>query len=88
MSNGWCHSGVDGRGTRRPLTEHQSGEYLDQLAIMEFMDHLDPDPADDARRFYLVDYVHLSDANFENYYVFATPEQATVLEKELGLDLR
>ncbi|REK84916.1 hypothetical protein DY245_40620 [Streptomyces inhibens] len=69
-------------------TEHQSDEYLDHLAIMEFIDHVDPDPGDDTRRFYLVQFVRLRDANYESYFVFATPEQATVLEKELGLDLR
>ncbi|WP_411135534.1 hypothetical protein [Streptomyces sp. C10] len=69
-------------------TEHRSHRYLDHLAIMEFIDHVDPDPGDDARRFHLVQFVYLRDANYDSYYVFATPEQATVLEKELGLDLR
>ncbi|MGY5128204.1 hypothetical protein [Streptomyces nigrescens] len=68
-------------------TEHQSHRYLDHLAIMEFIGHVDPDPGDDTRRFYLVEFVHLRNANYDSYYVFATPEQATVLEKELGLDL-
>ncbi|TXC96106.1 hypothetical protein [Streptomyces sp. ISID311] len=69
-------------------TEHQSDDYLDHLAIMEFIGHVDPDPGDDPRRFYLVQFVYLKDANYDSYYVFATPEQAAVLEKELGLDLR
>ncbi|MCX4637508.1 hypothetical protein OG775_20575 [Streptomyces platensis] len=69
-------------------TEHQSFDYLDHLAISEFIGHVDPDPGDDTRRFYLADFVHLRNAPYESYYVFATPEQATVLEKELGLDLR
>lgn len=69
-------------------TEHYSSDYLDQLAITEFIGHVDPDPGDDARRFHLVDFVHLRDGGYDNYYVFATPEQATVLEKELGLELR
>ncbi|WP_145787086.1 hypothetical protein [Kitasatospora atroaurantiaca] len=69
-------------------TEHQSDEYLDHLAIAEFIGHVDPDPGDDTRRFHLVDFVRLRDSNYDSYYVFATPEQATVLEKELGLELR
>ncbi|QEV50690.1 hypothetical protein CP981_02520 [Streptomyces platensis] len=69
-------------------TEHHSFDYLDHLAISEFIGHVDPDPGDDTRRFYLADFVHLREATYESYYVFATPEQATVLEKELGLDLR
>lgn len=69
-------------------TEHRSHKYLDHLAIMEFIDHVDPDPGDDARRFYQVQFVCLREASYDSYYVFATPEQATVLEKELGLDLR
>ncbi|MFJ3950900.1 hypothetical protein ACIPXV_12745 [Streptomyces libani] len=69
-------------------TEHRSHRYLDHLAIMEFIDHVDPDPGDDARRFHQVQFVYLREANYDSYYVFATPEQATVLEKELGLDLR
>lgn len=31
--------------------------------------------------------MHLRDNGYESYFVFATPEQATVLEKELGLEL-
>ncbi|MFI1497247.1 hypothetical protein [Streptomyces platensis] len=69
-------------------TEHHSFDYLDHLAISEFIGHVDPGPGDDSRRFYFVDFVRLRDATFDSYYVFATPEQATVLEKELGLDLR
>ncbi|USA04693.1 hypothetical protein NCG97_35260 [Streptomyces lydicamycinicus] len=69
-------------------TEHHSFDYLDHLAISEFMGHVDPDPDDDTRRFYLADFVYLREATYDSYYVFATPEQATVLEKELGLDLR
>ncbi|MFD5394308.1 hypothetical protein ACFWJW_08770 [Streptomyces sp. NPDC127097] len=69
-------------------TEHHSFDYLDHLAISEFIGHVDPDPGDDTRRFYLADFVHLREATYDSYYVFATPEQATVLEKELGLDLR
>ncbi|MET9515776.1 hypothetical protein [Streptomyces sp. NPDC002994] len=69
-------------------TEHTSDDYLDHLAIVEFIDHVDPDPGDDTRRFYMVDFVRLRDASYETYFVFATPEQAAVLEKELGLHLR
>ncbi|MGA5566685.1 hypothetical protein ACPCUV_36725 [Streptomyces platensis] len=69
-------------------TEHYSYDYLDHLAISEFIGHVDPDPGDDTRRFYLADFVHLREAPYDSYYVFATPEQATVLEKELGLELR
>ncbi|MFH8569349.1 hypothetical protein [Streptomyces sp. NPDC017993] len=68
-------------------TDHQSDEYLDQLAIMDFIGHVDPDPGDDPRRFYVADYVRLKDANYDNYFVFASPEQATALEKQLGLQL-
>jgi len=68
-------------------TEHQSDDYLDHLAIGEFIGHVDPDPGDDTRRFYLVQFVRLRNANYDSYFVFATPEQATVLEKELGLEL-
>ncbi|MGW0732135.1 hypothetical protein [Streptomyces sp. NPDC002851] len=69
-------------------TEHMSDEYLDHLAISEMIGHVDPDPGDDPRRFYLASFVRLRDANFDSYFVFATPEQADVLEKELGLELR
>ncbi|MFI0220876.1 hypothetical protein [Streptomyces lydicus] len=69
-------------------TDHQSDDYLDHLAIMEFIGHVDPDPGDDPRRFHLVQFVRLMETNFETYFVFATPEQATVLEKELGLAMR
>ncbi|WP_251061402.1 hypothetical protein [Streptomyces sp. ISL-100] len=69
-------------------TEHTSDDYLDHLAIVEFIDHVDPDPGHDTRRFYVVQFVRLRDANYETYFVFATPEQAAVLEKELGLELR
>ncbi|WP_280698517.1 hypothetical protein [Kitasatospora sp. GP82] len=69
-------------------TEHQSDDYLDHAAIVEFISHVDPDPGDDTRRFYWVRFVRLRDANYESYFVLATPEQATVLEKELGLELR
>lgn len=68
-------------------TEHQSDDYLDHLAISEFMSHLDPDPGGDPRRFHQVEFVHLRNGGYESYFVFATPEQATVLEKELGLQL-
>jgi hypothetical protein len=69
-------------------TEHQSEEYLDHLAIMEFMDHVDPDPGGDPRRFHLVDFVWLQEGGgYETYFVFATPGQAAALERELGLDL-
>ncbi|MFJ9413237.1 hypothetical protein ACIRPT_03605 [Streptomyces sp. NPDC101227] len=67
--------------------EHASEEYLDHLAIMEFMHHLDPDPGDDPRRFRQVDFVRLKDSGYDSYFVLVTPEQATVLEKELGLEL-
>ena len=43
---------------------------------------------DDTRRFYLADFVHLREATYESYYVFATPEQATVLEKDAALRRR
>ncbi|MFI2188601.1 hypothetical protein [Streptomyces sioyaensis] len=69
-------------------TEHESDDYLDHMAIAEFIGHADPDPGDDTRRFHLVQFVRLKDTNYDSYFVFATPEQATVLEKELGLQLR
>ena len=68
-------------------TDHQSDEYLDQLAVMEFIGHVDPDPAVDPRHFHVADSVHLTDGGDDNYFVFASPEQATVLEKRLGLQL-
>ncbi|MEU8686351.1 hypothetical protein [Streptomyces sp. NPDC048611] len=68
-------------------TEHQSHDYLDHLAVMHLMGHADPDPGENPRRFYFVDFVRLRNGGYESYYVFATPEQASVLEKELGLDL-
>ncbi|MGE7438534.1 MULTISPECIES: hypothetical protein [Kitasatospora] len=68
--------------------EHQSDEYLDHLAITEFIGHVDPDPGDDTRRFYLVHFVRLRDSNYDSYFVFATPEQSAQLERELGLELR
>ncbi|MER6305878.1 hypothetical protein [Streptomyces sp. NPDC001657] len=68
-------------------TEHESDDYLDHLAILEFIDHLDPDPEDDPRRFYVVQFVHIRPSTYDSYYLFATPEQATVLEKQLGLEL-
>ncbi|MEU9124523.1 hypothetical protein AB0C96_32530 [Streptomyces sp. NPDC048506] len=68
--------------------EHASGDYLDLLAVMECIGHVDPDPGDDPRRFHLVEFVRLVETTFDTYFVYATPEQATVLEKELGLDLR
>jgi hypothetical protein len=71
-----------------PRTEHESDDYFDHLAIVEFIGHVDPDPGEDTRRFYLVQFVRLRDTNYESYVVFATPEQASVLEKELGLELR
>ncbi|MFG2828350.1 hypothetical protein ACGFWI_12935 [Streptomyces sp. NPDC048434] len=69
-------------------TEHQSDDYLDHLAIMEFIGHVDPDPGGDTRRFHLVDFVRLANSNYDSYFVFATPEEATVLSKALGLKLR
>ncbi|MGW1375024.1 hypothetical protein ACWD6P_12230 [Streptomyces sp. NPDC002446] len=68
-------------------TEHQSDRYLDHLAITELIDHIDPDPGDDTRRFHLVQFVHRGEFTCESHFVFATPEQAAVLEKELGLEL-
>jgi hypothetical protein len=68
-------------------TDHQSDEYLDQLAVMDFIGHVDPDPGVDPRRFYVADFVRLKDSNYDTYFVFASPEQATVLEKRLGLQL-
>lgn len=69
-------------------TEHRSAEYLDHLAIVEFIGHLDPDPGGDPRRFRLVDHVRLGDGGYETYFAFVTPEQAAALERELGLELR
>lgn len=69
-------------------TEHDSDEYLDHLAITEFIGHVDPDPDDDPRRFHLVQFVRLRESNYDSYFLFATPEQATVLEKQLGLEMR
>lgn len=69
------------------LTEHQSDEYLDHLAISEMIRHVEPDPGDDPRRFYQADFVHLRNGGYDSYFVFATPEQADVLEKQLGLEL-
>lgn len=68
-------------------TEHLSDRYLDHLAISEFIDHVDPDPGDDMRRFHWIDFVHLGNGGYGSYFVFATPEQAAVLEKQLGLEL-
>ncbi|MFJ9411701.1 hypothetical protein [Streptomyces sp. NPDC101393] len=68
--------------------EHESDDYLDHMAIIECIGHVDPDPGTDPRRFYWADFVRLKDATHETSFVFATPGQAAVLEKELGLNLR
>lgn len=67
--------------------DHPSDEYIDHLAVMEFIGHADPDPADDPRRFRTGDFVRLRDMNYESYYVLATDEQAAALERELGVVL-
>jgi hypothetical protein len=59
--------------------EHQSEEYLDQLAVFEFIDRLEPG-GDDARRFRALD-----GDDVGAVYVLATPEQVRVLELEFGL---
>ncbi|BFV56510.1 hypothetical protein KCMC57_up16140 [Kitasatospora sp. CMC57] len=69
-------------------TEHRSDDYLDHAAVADFFGHLDPDPGVDPRRFHLVRFVRLGDVNHETTFVFATPEQARLLERELGLELR
>ncbi|MGW9077188.1 hypothetical protein [Streptomyces kronopolitis] len=71
-------------------TEHPSEDYLDHLAIMELIGHADPDPGpgDDGRRFHHVRFVRLKYSSYDSYFAFATPEQAAVLHKELGLELR
>ncbi|WP_057241068.1 MULTISPECIES: hypothetical protein [unclassified Kitasatospora] len=68
-------------------TEHQSDEYLDHLAIVEFIGHVDPDPGTDPRRFHMVDFVRQPNGVYETYFVFATPEQAAGLARELGVEL-
>ncbi|WP_329113787.1 hypothetical protein [Streptomyces sp. NBC_01465] len=69
-------------------TEHLSDDYLDILAIVEVIGHVDPDPGEDTRRFHLVDFQRRSNVTYDTYFAFATPEQAAVLERELGLELR
>ncbi|MFD8543092.1 hypothetical protein [Streptomyces sp. NPDC059649] len=69
-------------------TEHESDDYLDHMAIMEFIGHVDPDPDDDPRRFHLVQFVRRRESNYDSYFLFATPDQATALEKQLGLEMR
>ncbi|MEE4422441.1 hypothetical protein [Streptomyces nigrescens] len=67
-------------------TEHQSNEYLDRVAIAEFIGHVDSDPGDDTRRFHLAAFARLKDSDYTSHFVFATPGQAIVPGKELGLD--
>ncbi|WNV86477.1 hypothetical protein [Umezawaea sp. Da 62-37] len=59
--------------------EHRSEEYLDQLAVFEFIDRLEPG-GDDPRRFHALDGVDVGAV-----YVLATPEQARALEVEFGI---
>lgn len=68
-------------------TDHQSDRYLDHLAVDQLMDHVNPKTDEDTRRFHYVDFVRREHGTYDSYYVFASPEQAAVLEKELGLDL-
>ncbi|WP_309117661.1 hypothetical protein [Saccharothrix sp.] len=72
----------------RPVSisaEHYSDEYLDHLAATEAVDELNPG---DARTFRLVDFARERNRGYETILTLATPEQAAVLEENLGLKLR
>ncbi|SMD25457.1 hypothetical protein [Kibdelosporangium aridum] len=60
--------------------EHMSDEYMDHLAVYEFIHLLEPD---DDRRFHAMP---LRDSGEDSYYVLATDEQAKTLTDRLGLD--
>ncbi|MBT2211697.1 hypothetical protein [Actinomadura sp. NEAU-AAG7] len=65
------------------VVEHESGEHLDLLTVMECIDDLEPGGAD-PRMFYALPG---EDAEDDDVYVLATPAQARVLHDEFGLDL-
>ncbi|MDL4777174.1 hypothetical protein [Actinomadura xylanilytica] len=63
--------------------EHQPGDCLDQLTIMECIGDLEPGGAD-PRMFYELPGLDVCE---DDVYVLATPEQARALRGEFGLDL-
>ncbi|MDI3387604.1 hypothetical protein QIS99_15545 [Streptomyces sp. B-S-A8] len=67
--------------------DHLSDRYLDHLAVPEIVGHVDPDPEVDRRRFRVGDHVRLQDGGGDTFMVFATDEQAELLEKALGVEL-
>ncbi|WP_067465431.1 hypothetical protein [Actinomadura macra] len=65
------------------VLEHESGEQLDLLTVMECIDDLEPGGADPRMFYALPGEEHDED----DVYVLATPEQARALHDEFGLDL-
>lgn len=64
--------------------EHESDEYVDQAAVAEQINDLDPG-GDDPRRFYQLRPAK-KDPCHDDVYVLASPEQARALHEEFGLD--
>ncbi|TDD75760.1 hypothetical protein [Actinomadura rubrisoli] len=63
--------------------EHQSGDHLDLLTVMECIDDLEPGGGD-PRMFYALPGAEPGE---DDVYVLATPEQARALHDEFDLDL-
>ena len=63
--------------------EHQADDYLDQLAVWEYIDDLDPG-GDDPRVFHAVPG---EDGGHDDVYVLATNAQACALRDDLGLKI-
>ncbi|MFD9813781.1 hypothetical protein [Streptomyces sp. NPDC059080] len=67
--------------------EHYSDEYYDHLAATEAIDALNPG-GDDPRTFRYVDFPREKHGVYDTIVALVTPQQATALEKALGLVLR
>ncbi|MFI6284521.1 hypothetical protein ACIBCM_07150 [Streptomyces sp. NPDC051018] len=72
---------LNGKPTSWPV-EHQADGYLDQLAVWEYIDELEPG-ADDQRVFHPIP----GGTAEEDVYVLATPEQALALRDAFPLKL-
>lgn len=64
--------------------EHESDDYVDQAAVAEQINELDPG-GDDPRRFFQLRPAKKGSC-YDDVYVLASPEQARALHDEFGLD--
>ncbi|MFI7072596.1 hypothetical protein [Micromonospora sediminicola] len=81
--NEWLHFVRNGESVWWRV-EHESDDYVDQAAVAEQINDLDPG-GDDPRRFYQLRPVKKKACD-DDVYVLASPDQARALHDEFGLD--